>query len=251
MVEGQQTTDEERRAKGFALLWHKRGTEGWVAYAARIFGRVRNYFILIPLCAFAVWLLVLVIAPTHPLSSPVDRIAALTQCIERFAPRLRNSNSETADLNGAFQLCYVIIATALRADEQQNRNDNLSFQMSENVVLMWMVVVITTSGVLLAGLQLLASYKLAVMGKGELATGGEVKLDRGSVVVQSSVIGVIILAISFGFFMIFVKDVYSISDTSSVTSSSSQVPVSSDIQPDNIGRGQKKQPQQPKNPDAH
>jgi hypothetical protein len=100
----------------------------------------------------------------------------------------------------------------LIVEEQQNRDSNLVLQKSENVVLMWMVVVITISGVILAGLQLYASFELAKKGKSAFLTGNEITVNKDSVVIQSSVIGVIILSISFAFFMVFVVKVYKIEE---------------------------------------
>ena len=151
-------------------------------------------------------------APHTVYVAPVDRIASMSDCVERYAPKLKALDGGGPDMTGSFTLCYDITAAALLADEQYNRNENLAFQMSENVVLMWMVVAITVSGVTLAGLQLYASFKLASVGKGTLAEGGTLKLENGKVVVQSSIVGVIILAISFAFFMVFVRDVYSITE---------------------------------------
>ncbi len=73
-----------------------------------------------------------------------------------------------------------------------------------------MVVVITFSGVVLAGLQLLGSYRLAKLGRAAFGDGGEATITASSVAVKSSVVGVVILAISFAFFLVFVLDVYTI-----------------------------------------
>lgn len=71
-------------------------------------------------------------------------------------------------------------------------------------------------GVVLAGVQLLASYKLALNGRGELAGGGsEIGYSANSVSFKSSVIGLTILAMSFAFFLVFVMNVYEIREISS------------------------------------
>jgi hypothetical protein len=172
-------------------------------------------FIILIGCLSAI--LLSVRAPHTTSVPPIDRVASISQCVEHFAPSLKAVESGASDMTGAFTLCYNITAAALLADEQFNRNENLAFQMSENVVLMWMVVIITVSGVLLAGLQLFASYRLASVGKGTLSDGGTLRLENGSVIVQSSVVGVIILAISFAFFTIFVRDVYAITQIPGAT----------------------------------
>ena len=52
------------------------------------------------------------------------------------------------------------------------KRDNFVFQRNETVVLLYMVVLITFIGVLLAGLQLLASYKLATLGRVRIGRRG-------------------------------------------------------------------------------
>ena len=78
--------------------------------------------------------------------------------------------------------------------------------------MLWMVVSITIAGVILAGLQLWATYRLAAAGSGTLADGGEVTMEHNRLVVRSSVVGVIILALSFAFFALYVLYVYRLQD---------------------------------------
>jgi hypothetical protein len=74
---------------------------------------------------------------------------------------------------------------------------------------MWMVVIITFSGVLLAGLQLWASYRLAESRQTTLdANDGQLVLERDRVVLKSSIAGLFILLVSFAFFLVFVLYVY-------------------------------------------
>jgi hypothetical protein len=72
-----------------------------------------------------------------------------------------------------------------------------------------MVVLITLSGVSLAGLQVLASYKLAAVGRGQLETS-ELNLARDKLSLKSSIAGLFILIISFAFFYVFVFEIYKI-----------------------------------------
>ena len=107
-----------------------------------------------------------------------------------------------------------MISRKLLYEEQVIRNENFVFQRYENTIIMLMVVSITISGVILAGLQLFASYKLASVGKATFADAGEVTIDSHSLAVKSSVVGVIILAISFAFFLVFVLYVYTFTPAS-------------------------------------
>ncbi len=116
---------------------------------------------------------------------------------------------ELADLN---QFCFVHTANQLQVDEEMIKRDNYVFQRNETVVLLYMVVLITFVGVLLAGLQLLASYKLATLGRGELAGGAEISYSPQGASFKSSVVGLGILAMSFAFFLVFVLYVYTFRD---------------------------------------
>ncbi|CAB3744350.1 hypothetical protein LMG24238_07244 [Paraburkholderia sediminicola] len=75
-----------------------------------------------------------------------------------------------------------------------------------------MVVTTTVSGVLLSAVQLVAAYKLAsaASSKDMGSQGGSVDLEVGKISVKSSVTGLLILAVSFAFFIVFVNSVYSL-----------------------------------------
>lgn len=83
-----------------------------------------------------------------------------------------------------------------------------------DIVLLWMVVVLTLSGVVLAAIQLLASFQLSKSGlAGDLALGDQTQtfsVERGKLVFQSSVTGLFILLFSFAFFYVYIIFVYSI-----------------------------------------
>lgn len=82
-------------------------------------------------------------------------------------------------------------------------------QYRANGILMWMVIAVTFSGVLLAGLQLWASYELATVNKSPLNTDeSQIVLTRDQLVLKSSVTGLLILLISFCFFLAFIVYVY-------------------------------------------
>ena len=135
---------------------------------------------------------------------------AVSACIEKQQSLLNVSNVTVDQLYRLNDFCYDTIGSQLKIDQEKIRRDNFLFQRKENVVLLYMVILITLSGVALAGLQLLASYKLAVVGRGELAGGGEVSYSaQQGVSFKSSVVGLMILALSFAFFLVFIVYVYS------------------------------------------
>jgi hypothetical protein len=94
-----------------------------------------------------------------------ESTAFMSDCIDKYATKFQRQPSDSSEFQSAFNLCYTIASSSLIVEEQQNRDSNLVLQKSENVVLMWMVVAITISGVILAGLQLYASFELAKKGQ--------------------------------------------------------------------------------------
>lgn len=89
------------------------------------------------------------------------------------------------------------------------RKLNFYQQFRANGVLMWMVVAVTFSGVLLAALQLMASYQMAAANGTQLSTeAGELSVQHDRLVLKSSVTGLFILLLSFCFFLVFVFYVY-------------------------------------------
>jgi hypothetical protein len=96
-------------------------------------------------------------------------------------------------------------------------------QSYEDNILLWMVVAITISGVILAGLQLMASYRLASVGKAEFVNNSDLNLAKDRLSLKSSVTGVIILLISLAFFFVYVKYVYKIEDANSNPAASTSI----------------------------
>lgn len=150
----------------------------------------------------------LIVSSTHiPKNRQGVNGTSIADCIEKFGSNA--GPKQVQELTGLNNFCYYYVAYQLSADQGVIRRDDYLFQRNENVVLMYMVVLITFAGVVLAGVQLLASYKLALLGKGELAGGGEIIYSAaGGASFKSSVVGLVILALSFAFFLVFVVDVY-------------------------------------------
>jgi hypothetical protein len=105
-------------------------------------------------------------------------------------------------------VCYMQVRGEAMLADFNIRRSNLINQQSEGRIVLWMVVAITISGVALAGLQLLAAYRLAGSGKGEFAASQEITLEQNRISLKSSVTGLMILVISFAFFMVYVVWVY-------------------------------------------
>jgi len=92
-------------------------------------------------------------------------------------------------------------------------------------VLLWMVVVITLSGVFLAGLQLVGSYRLAAAaGRTDIEQSGEIALQRDRISLKSSITGLFILLVSFAFFYVFVIEIVPLKEVNTDAQLSRQPP---------------------------
>jgi ABC-type multidrug transport system fused ATPase/permease subunit len=144
-------------------------------------------------------------APVVPLAAP----PSMSQCTTDTATSLNQNQPLNADiLRQATEHCYSLIRSHGLLKDFANRELNFVQQYRANGVLMWMVVAVTLSGVLLAGLQLMASYELARTNRKFPVGNSEFSLKRFQVVLKSSVTGLFILVMSFAFFLVFVFYVY-------------------------------------------
>jgi hypothetical protein len=137
-------------------------------------------------------------------------LPSMNQCIgETLSLLSQDASARAESLRQARDHCYSSIQAQGLINDFGYRKMTFLQQYRANGVLMWMVVIVTLSGVLLAGLQLWASYKLAAANKTSLhADQGELSWQRDRLVLKSSITGLFILLISFCFFLVFVFYVY-------------------------------------------
>jgi hypothetical protein len=142
----------------------------------------------------------------------LDEAAKLNTCRTNSISLIKPERIDLFLLNQLSDFCYNQVRGEDLLGDFHVRKLNFVQQEYDSRILLWMVVVITVSGVLLAGLQLLAAYRLASVGGADFASGqgGEVKLDPKSISLKSSVTGLLILIISFAFFIVYVRWVYPI-----------------------------------------
>jgi hypothetical protein len=171
----------------------------------------RHLVVIFGLIAACVIVLISIVL-TYLYSRNSNSLEGISACVERFASRSKVDYKSFSELSNLNSLCYGLSGSQLFIDEEIIRRDNFVFQRFENAILLVMVVAITLSGVVLAGLQLFASYKLAIHGKGELASGGEISYSKDSISFKSSIVGLVILAVSFAFFLVFVFYVYDLKE---------------------------------------
>jgi hypothetical protein len=155
----------------------------------------------------------------------------ILECVDKYIDAFKPSRVDIETVKGHGAICADLITKQHAADLAAASNAVFVNQRFSTNVLLWMVVAITLSGVGLAALQLLGSYRLAQSGHGSFAEGSEANLSSGAVAVKSSVVGVIILALSLAFFIVFVRYVYPIT-TLSTSSNGRTEAVGGEVTPD-------------------
>jgi hypothetical protein len=134
---------------------------------------------------------------------------SMTECTGETLALLDLKQPPTPEvLRQLVEHCYSTLRSQDLLHDFAIRKLNFAQQYRANGILMWMIVIITMSGVCLAALQLLASYRLAEASKRALATSGEISLQHDRIVLRSSVTGLFILLLSFAFFLVYVLYVY-------------------------------------------
>jgi hypothetical protein len=161
--------------------------------------------VLLMACA---WLAALHLSTREP--ALVDEAQKLNACRTNAIALIKPEQVDVGFLSHISDFCYGQVRGEDLLGDFYIRKISFIQQQSNTRVLLWMVVAITVSGVLLAGFQLLAAYRLANRGHGDFSQGGELSLDPKSVSLKSSVTGVVILTISLAFFITYVKWIYPI-----------------------------------------
>jgi hypothetical protein len=138
-------------------------------------------------------------------------VPSMDQCVSSTLKLLDLKQAPSIDiLRQSVEHCYAMVRAQGLLSDFSTRELNFHQQYNANGVLMWMVVIVTCSGVGLAAVQLVASYRLAASNdKSAMATtNSEISLKRDQIVLKSSITGLFILLLSFGFFIVFVLYVY-------------------------------------------
>ena len=142
-------------------------------------------------------------------------------------------------LNEVQSLCFARIGEEDELSEYGTRRNAYLIQQSETTVLMWMVVIITISGVVLAAIQLIASFKFAAAGKANLGQETNINIEAHKLSISSSVSGILILVVSLCFFYVFTMQIYSIRDDEQKRSITPPALINSDLQPGPAAASQK------------
>lgn len=166
-------------------------------------------FIVVAMAGAIVGLIVGYSASDLPIAK-VSVAPSMSECVAEASSLFRRNDASVPEIfRDARDHCYSVIQAHDLFNDSTIRKLNYLQQYRANGILMWMVVVVTFSGVLLAGLQLGASYRLAAAAGTTLeGNGSTLTLNREQLVLKSSITGLFILIISFCFFLVFVFYVY-------------------------------------------
>lgn len=137
---------------------------------------------------------------------------AMRACIEQRLATVKPEKAAMEVLDSASESCYREFRNELLLNDFYYRKSKFTEQSRDGYVLLWVVVVITLSGVGLSALQLFGAYRLASAGRGSFDAPGELSLERDKISLKSSVTGLFILVFSFAFFALFVAEVYKIKE---------------------------------------
>lgn len=187
--------------------WHSR---------MNIKGNIRIYFVIQSFCILiGIFLLVDVPIIFNKHQPPDTSKAELNNFHECISETTRTASINISDLNNyvyVWNLCNKQIYEVLSNDDFSIRREKYREQELDERVNLWLVVSITLSGVILSGIQLLISYKLAVAGKEGWSNDTQFAIEQGRMSFRSSITGLVILALSLLFFIVYVKWIYSVQE---------------------------------------
>jgi hypothetical protein len=112
------------------------------------------------------------------------------------------------DYIGLYNLCNDQIFRNYEYNDFAVRREKFVRQELDERVNLWLVVVITLSGVVLSAVQLVMSYKIALSGKEYWNSDATFAIKQGEMSFKSSVTGLAILAMSLAFFVVYVGWIY-------------------------------------------
>lgn len=148
------------------------------------------------------------------------------ECITNTLTTLKLQEIGFAEYEKVWALCGNEIYNTLYLHDFKIRREKFIRQELDERVTLWMVVAITMSGVVMSGLQLLLSYRLALSGRDEFDKDIEISIQKDRIALKSSVVGLVILVISLAFFVVYVKWIYTITEVSADAPASRNVQVS-------------------------
>lgn len=141
-------------------------------------------------------------------NAPMQSWSSVKECVDDALAKTKPTSVTGAHLYEASQVCLSQMHGEGSINDFRIRRLKFTQQTYDERVLLWMVVCITLSGVVLAGVQMVASFRLATIGKESFAQTAELAVEQGKLSLKSSVTGLFILICSFAFFWVFVYEIF-------------------------------------------
>jgi hypothetical protein len=173
---------------------------------------------------------------------------SVQSCTESMIKVIQPQPLDTNAVSNMITVCKQEIDSQNNLNEFVLRRLGFLTRSYADRITLWMVVIITLSGVFLAGLQLAASYRLAMTRGTALASDNEATVEEGKLVLRSSVTGLFVLLISLGFFLIYVKYIYVMPEVDVDAQYHRQIPATTDLLPGGLGKPPPADHAQPNNP---
>jgi hypothetical protein len=134
------------------------------------------------------------------------------ECITYTLSVLKLSELSFPDYEKVWSLCGTEQYNKLYLHDFKIRREKFIRQELDERVTLAMVVAITISGVVMSGLQLFMSYRLALSGHAAFDKDMEISVQKDRIALRSSMVGLAILVISLAFFVVYVKWIYTITE---------------------------------------
>jgi hypothetical protein len=143
-----------------------------------------------------------------------SEMTRLAECRASALSAIKLEKVDIALMSQVADYCYAQVRGEDILSDFVIRRSKFSQQQVEGTIVLWLVVLLTFSGVALAAVQLVIGYRLASSGHGPTSEPNEITLERNKLSLKSSVAGLLILIISFAFFLVYVIWVFTINETS-------------------------------------
>ena len=139
------------------------------------------------------------------------------------------------DYIGLYNLCNDEIYRNYEYRDFGIRKEKFVRQELDERVNLWLVVIITVSGVLMSAIQLFMSYKIALSGKEYWSSDATFAIKQGEISFKSSVTGLAILAMSLAFFVVYVGWIYPNKDVGAALGLPDPYPTGQQLAPGGLG----------------
>ena len=148
-------------------------------------------------------------------------------CVNNVMKSVFPNQTVMDSYRAANDYCSTQIHSELVLRDFAIRRSAFALQGLMGQIVLWMVVIVTLSGVGLSAMQLLASFRLAQKaGESSLSKQEQtLTVEQGKLVISTSVTGVMVLAVSFGFFYVFVSSVYRLDEMRQGHAAATDVPI--------------------------